>query len=137
MRLSRPASGPRRGKSPPETGAFVQVFVEERADAERPLAWRKVFSGWLFRNSPSLNVVEHPIYDVWVKDCAMKLPGRGSAAAPATASRCGEARGGPAPRRHAAAFANSRRRAAAQHRRVRLGQRRRRAGRDRLAQRAR
>lgn len=62
-------------ESPPETGAFVQVFVEERARADEKLAWRKVFSGWLFKESPSLNVVEHPVYDVWVKDCAMKFPG--------------------------------------------------------------
>lgn len=62
-------------ESPPETGAFVQVFVEERVRPSEPLEWRKAFSGWLFRNSPSLNVVEHPIYDVWVKDCAMKFPG--------------------------------------------------------------
>lgn len=62
-------------ENPPETGAFVQVFVEERADTSKPLAWHKIFSGWLFRNSPSLNVVEHPVYDVWVKDCAMKFPG--------------------------------------------------------------
>ncbi len=62
-------------ENPPETGAFVQVFVEERADAGQPLAWHKTFSGWLFKNSPSLNVVEHPVYDVWVKDCAMKFPG--------------------------------------------------------------
>ncbi len=60
---------------PPETGAFVQLFVEERAKISEPLAWHKVFSGWLFRNQPSLNVVEHPVYDVWVKDCAMKFPG--------------------------------------------------------------
>ncbi|MFC3173073.1 DUF2155 domain-containing protein [Novosphingobium bradum] len=62
-------------EDPPEVGAFVQMWVEERASADKPLAWRKVFSGWLFRNSPSLNVVEHPVYDVWVKDCAMKFPG--------------------------------------------------------------
>jgi hypothetical protein len=62
-------------ETPPETGAFVQVYVEEHADAKAPLAWRTVFSGWLFKNSPSLNVVEHPVYDVWVKDCAMKFPG--------------------------------------------------------------
>ena len=62
-------------ETPPETGAFVQVFVEERARPSEPVEWQKVFSGWLFRNSPSLNVVEHPIYDVWVKDCAMKFPG--------------------------------------------------------------
>ncbi len=60
---------------PPEMGAFVQVFVEERVTTDQPLAWHKVFSGWLFKNSPSLNVVEHPIYDVWIKDCAMKFPG--------------------------------------------------------------
>lgn len=71
---------------PPETGAFVQVFVEERAIADQPLAWRKVFSGWLFKNSPGLNVVEHPVYDVWVKDCAMKFPGEEENPAAASAS---------------------------------------------------
>jgi len=62
-------------EEPPETGAFVQVVVQERADADSDLEWHRVFSGWLFRNSPSLNVVEHPIYDVWVKDCRMSFPG--------------------------------------------------------------
>lgn len=62
-------------EDPPETGAFVQLFVEERASTQEKLAWHKVFSGWLLHNSPSLNVVEHPVYDVWVKDCAMKFPG--------------------------------------------------------------
>jgi hypothetical protein len=61
-------------ESPPETGAFVQVFVEDRPDAGSELRWMRVFSGWLFKNSPSLNVVEHPVYDVWVKDCAMSFP---------------------------------------------------------------
>ena len=60
---------------PPETGAFVQLYIEERASTTEALAWHKVFSGWLFKNSPSLNAVEHPVYDVWVKDCAMKFPG--------------------------------------------------------------
>ena len=62
-------------EEPPETGAFVQVVVQERRDADSDMQWRRVFSGWLFRNSPSLNVVEHPIYDVWVKDCKMSFPG--------------------------------------------------------------
>jgi len=62
-------------EDPSETGAFVQLFVEERATTDQPLAWHKVFSGWLFRNAPSLNVVEHSVYDVWVKDCAMSFPG--------------------------------------------------------------
>ena len=60
---------------PSETGAFVQVSVRDRRQA----GFRRIFSGWLFKNSPGLNVVEHPIYDVWVKDCAMSFPGDGSA----------------------------------------------------------
>ncbi len=51
------------------TGAFVQLIVRG-ADTK----WRKVFSGWLYKETPSLNVVEHPIYDVWVKACAMRHP---------------------------------------------------------------
>ncbi|MEO6040490.1 MAG: DUF2155 domain-containing protein [Croceibacterium sp.] len=62
-------------EDPPETGAFAQVLVFERPDADTAARWHGVFSGWLFKNSPSLNVVEHPIYDVWVKDCAMNFPG--------------------------------------------------------------
>ena len=62
-------------EEPPETGAFVQVVVQERADVDSDLQWHRVFSGWLFKDSPSLNVVEHPIYDVWVKDCKMSFPG--------------------------------------------------------------
>ena len=59
-------------ETPPESGAFAQLDVRppgRNADFER------VFSGWLFKNSPSLNVVEHPIYDLWIKDCAMTFPG--------------------------------------------------------------
>lgn len=85
---------------PKETGAFVQVYVEERASADKPLAWRKVFSGWLFKNSPSLNVVEHPVYDVWVKDCAMKFPGEEeevSASASSAPKPSGSASPSPSP----------------------------------------
>lgn len=56
---------------PQETGAFVQLDVLERGQSEHS----RVFSGWLFKENPSLNVVEHPVYDVWVKDCAMSFPG--------------------------------------------------------------
>jgi hypothetical protein len=68
-------------EEPPETGAFVQVIVLTRADADTDPEWRRYFSGWLFKNSPSLNVVEHPIYDVWVKDCRMSFPGEEAPAA--------------------------------------------------------
>ena len=58
------------------TGAFVQL------DVERPdKLWQRVFSGWLYKESPSLNVVEHPVYDVWPKSCAMTYPAGPSAPA--------------------------------------------------------
>jgi len=86
-------------ESPPETGAFVQVFVEERAKTSERLAWHQVFSGWLFKNSPSLNVVEHPVYDVWVKDCAMRFPGEeASPKAAASSSSAAKPAGKPSAR---------------------------------------
>lgn len=59
----------------PETGAFVQLLVQDRKERSSDPVWKRVFSGWVFKESPSLNVVEHPIYDVWVKKCAMEYPG--------------------------------------------------------------
>ncbi len=51
------------------TGAFVQVDVEQPGGGGQ-----RVFSGWLYKESPSLNVVEHPVYDVWPKSCVMSFP---------------------------------------------------------------
>ena len=79
---------------PQEEGAFVQVFVEDRRTSQEKLAWHKVFSGWLFKNSPALNVVEHPVYDVWVKACAMNFPGLDAGpAASASSSSAAKASG--------------------------------------------
>lgn len=70
---------------PRETGAFVQVLtVIKDQDEDTEDQWKRVFSGWLFKNSPSLNVVEDPVYDVWVKDCVMSFPGE--AAPPASSA---------------------------------------------------
>jgi hypothetical protein len=57
----------------PLTGAFVQMDVQGRDSR-----WRRVFSGWLYKETPSLNVVEHPVYDVWPKSCAMTHPDIGA-----------------------------------------------------------
>lgn len=65
------------------TGAFLQLDVQ--GTDER---FRRVFSGWVYKETPSLNVVEHPVYDVWPKACAMTQPGAGPStmAAPAASS---------------------------------------------------
>jgi hypothetical protein len=77
------------------TGAFIQL------DVQRPdKSWGRVFSGWIYKESPSLNVVEHPVYDVWPKSCAMTFPAGPSApAAPVTSSNRSSApkSGGRAP----------------------------------------
>jgi hypothetical protein len=47
---------------------------------------RRIFTGWMFAQSPGLNAVEHPVYDVWLKDCKQKsdVPPPDSVKAPAT-----------------------------------------------------
>lgn len=67
------------------TGAFVQLDVQGTDQK-----WRRVFSGWLYNESPSLNLVQHPIYDVWTKSCTMTFPDIGSD----TVSVPGGSRGG-------------------------------------------
>ena len=54
------------------TGAFVQVDVRNPQGQ-----FQRVFSGWLYKETPSLNVVEHPVYDVFPKSCAMTHPEAG------------------------------------------------------------
>ena len=58
-------------EDPPETGAFVQLTVQDQRDDK----WYRVFSGWIFRERPDRNIIQHPIYDVFVKSCAMTYPG--------------------------------------------------------------
>lgn len=56
------------------TGAFVQLFVRQPARGGEEESWERVFSGWLFKERPSLNVIEHRLYDVWPKACEMTYP---------------------------------------------------------------
>jgi hypothetical protein len=69
------------------TGAFVQADVHGRDDK-----WRRIFSGWLYKESPSLNVVQDRIYDVWPKSCEMRYPDVGPETVPAVAAGGGSSR---------------------------------------------
>lgn len=83
------------------TGAFTQVDVRG-LDGR----WRRVFSGWLYKERPNLNVVEHPIYDVWPKSCTMSFPATGpdtaSLKAPASSAKKSPRAASPAPAEAAA-----------------------------------
>jgi hypothetical protein len=48
----------------PKTTSFVEVDEVGANDATR-----RVFTGWMFAESPGLNAVEHPVYDVWLTGC--------------------------------------------------------------------
>lgn len=75
------------------TGAFLQLDVQG-ADKK----YRRVFSGWVYKESPSLNVVQHPVYDVWPKSCAMTFPAGPAAPAPPTpSSSASRAQNSPGP----------------------------------------
>jgi hypothetical protein len=72
------------------TGAFL--LIDDRLQLGSA---KRVFSGWMFAESPSLHPLEHPRYDIWVKSCTMRFPetgpntvvvGRPSASAPAVPS---------------------------------------------------
>lgn len=48
----------------PKTTTFVEVEeVLLNGDEKR------IFSGWMFAESPGLNAVEHPVFDVWLTSC--------------------------------------------------------------------
>lgn len=75
---------------PPESAAFLVIAVTDPGQAEET-----AFSGWMFASSPSISALEHPVYDVWVVDCADPLPeepppgGAGPATPPATEGQNG------------------------------------------------
>lgn len=48
----------------PKTTSFVEVN-EIQLDGEE----KRIFTGWMFAESPGLNAVEHPVFDVWLTEC--------------------------------------------------------------------
>ena len=51
----------------PQTDSFVEV---DEITLDRKI--RRIFTGWMFAESPGLNAVEHAVYDVWLKGCKEK-----------------------------------------------------------------
>ena len=49
----------------------ITSFVEvDEITLDRKI--RRIFTGWMFADSPGLNAVEHPVYDVWLVECKAK-----------------------------------------------------------------
>lgn len=49
---------------PPLTSAFVEVD-EVKLDGSES----RIFTGWMYAQSPGLHAVEHPVFDVWLTSC--------------------------------------------------------------------
>lgn len=51
----------------PKTDSFVEV---DEITLDRKI--RRIFTGWMFAESPGISAVEHAVYDVWLKTCKQK-----------------------------------------------------------------
>ncbi len=50
----------------PVTSAFVEIDETQLDGSEK-----RIFTGWMFAESPGLHGVEHPVFDVWLTNCKM------------------------------------------------------------------
>jgi hypothetical protein len=58
---------------PPTEATNTDAFIEvDEVTLQGEI--KRIFTGWIFAASPGLHAVEHPIYDVWLSDCASPLP---------------------------------------------------------------
>jgi len=57
---------------PPTEATNTDAFVEvDELTLQGEI--KRIFTGWMFASSPGLHAVEHPIYDVWLTDCASPI----------------------------------------------------------------
>ena len=107
---------------PPTEATNTDAFVEvDEVTLQGEI--KRIFTGWMFASSPGLHAVEHPIYDVWLTDCAATgrrsvaqstpPPAPAAGAAPAAPTVRGRQARAPArnlPRHSAVKFAGARHR---------------------------
>ena len=62
---------PRSCQTQPPTEEPNTVVFAEVDEITLDSRIRRIFTGWMFAASPGLNAVDHPVYDVWLKDCAL------------------------------------------------------------------
>ena len=43
---------------------YAYIVIKDLADN------KKIFNGWMFSSSPSINSLEHPINDIWLLECS-------------------------------------------------------------------
>jgi hypothetical protein len=59
----------------PDSIAYLTIDSQPRPAAGKPTPpARQVFRGWMYASSPSLNPLQHPVYDAWVISCRASAP---------------------------------------------------------------
>lgn len=58
------ACNARPAEEVPDAAAWLEI-----ADSRRREADKVAFRGWLFANSPAVNMLEHPVYDLRILEC--------------------------------------------------------------------
>jgi hypothetical protein len=48
----------------PQTSVFVEIEETQLDNTNK-----RIFTGWMFAESPGLHGVEHPVFDVWLTSC--------------------------------------------------------------------
>jgi hypothetical protein len=83
---------------PPTEATNTDAFVEvDEVTLQGEI--KRIFTGWMFASSPGLHAVEHPIYDIWLTDCAQPLGGAvAQAPAPSAPVPAGSGRKPATPR---------------------------------------
>jgi len=56
----------------PESAVFLKIMDQKPSEAAV-----QIFEGWMFASTPALSALDHPVYDIWVKEC-LEQPGEAS-----------------------------------------------------------
>lgn len=65
LRITPRACYTRAPTEPPRTSTFVEID-EIMFDGKE----KRIFTGWMFAESPGLNPLLHPVFDVWLTSCS-------------------------------------------------------------------
>jgi hypothetical protein len=86
LKITPRACYTRAPTEPPRTSTFVEID-EIMFDGKE----KRIFTGWMFAESPGLNPLFHPVFDVWLTGCTQPL------GAPTPSAKAPQAPAGGAP----------------------------------------
>jgi hypothetical protein len=64
LRITARACYSRPPTETPKTSTFVEID-----EVKRDGKLERIFSGWMFAESPGLNALQHPVFDLWLTEC--------------------------------------------------------------------